>query len=358
MYRVISGCRIRPFSRCGNFISSRSVSYVLPTIPLLENLRVSQKDFDGLYSSNTVNELWFKRCSALVDRLNQLLEENQVTSPADLEELITITFNKHELSEIYTHASLIHNLQFHFESLRPSNIPGHPMKHYDANDLLRTPSIEESFPNEPRDDSLREWIAHSFGSLPEFRTLLLNSAKGIKGDGTVWLVAQSTYSESAVRNNLGYLINNASDLKYSSLSIINTYNAGIVDDSIRSRQLSKLKQQEQARISLLKKRAEERREIESNTDHEEVIERSNDPEEASAKNNLSLGTLEDAEEAVLFSERKLLPLLSIDVSPRTYLLDYGVFGKQRYLENIWNCIDWDVVSKRAPPRFKQSFEMD
>ncbi|SGZ52454.1 CIC11C00000000929 [Sungouiella intermedia] len=326
-----------------SLVSRRSVSYILPTIPLLENLKSTNQNFNGLYLSKSIEELWFGRGQAIVNRLNTQLEENKVANPpADLNQLITVTFNKPALEGIYAQASLLHNLQFCLESLKPSTADDAQLRVAKAQEslLLQTPSIATEFSNEPRDEALVEWIVDSFGSIAEFRTLLLNSAKSIKGDGVTWLVAQATYSESTLRNVSG------SDLSYNKLAVVNTYNAGIVDDSIRSGQVTKLKQQKAAKEAALKRKQEERKEQEG----EDVVEEDVVP----AKDLLTLGTVEEAEEALLFLDKKLVPLLALDGSMRAYVRDYGVFGKQQYLENLWDCIDWSVAAKRAPRRFKPS----
>lgn len=43
-----------------------------------------------------------------------------------------------------------------------------------------------------------------------------------------------------------------------------------------------------------------------------------------------------------------LPLLNVSTWPQTWLVDYGLQGKQQYLENWWNAIDWRVVMQRLP----------
>lgn len=324
-------------------VSRRSVSYILPTIPLLENLKSTNQDFNGLYLSKTIQELWFGRGQSVVNRLNTQLEENKVANPpADLNLLIAVTFNKPALQGVYAQASLLHNLQFCLESLKPNTAADAHLHVFRAPEslLLQTPSIVTEFANEPRDEALVEWLVDSFGSIAEFRTLLLNSAHSIKGDGVTWLVAQATYSESTLRNVSG------SDLSFNKLAVVNTYNAGIVDDSIRSGQVTKLKQQQAAKEAALKRKQEERREQEGlETTNENV---------APTRDSLKLGTVEEAEEALLFLDKKLVPLIALDGSMRAYLDDYGVFGKRQYLENLWNCIDWTVAANRAPRRFKPS----
>lgn len=42
-----------------------------------------------------------------------------------------------------------------------------------------------------------------------------------------------------------------------------------------------------------------------------------------------------------------LPLLNINVWQHAYIQDYGVDGKERYLEDVWEAIDWNVVASRV-----------
>ncbi|KAF5097793.1 hypothetical protein DV451_003673 [Geotrichum candidum] len=46
------------------------------------------------------------------------------------------------------------------------------------------------------------------------------------------------------------------------------------------------------------------------------------------------------------TEDYVVPLLSVSVWQHAYLHDYGVLGKRKYLENVWNSIDWRVVTQR------------
>lgn len=326
---------------------TRSVSYKLPSISMLNDLKLSNEGLDGLFSARTLDDLWFKQGEAIVNRLNAGLAQKLISEPpSDLAELITLTFSKPELKEIYENALLLHNLQFVMESIKPNAEGSQRIQKPDVLALLKTPTIQTSFKNEPENPELRDWIIDSFGSIAEFRTLLLNSAKGIKGNGLTWLVAQATYSDSAMRASSGLV---EPDTSYNKLAVMNTYNAGIVDDSIRSGQITKLKEQNVAKREALKKRRQERLEIEG-TDLVEELEE----ETPKKENDTVLGTVEEAEEAFSYSDRKIAPLLAIDASMKVYLPDYGVFGKDQYLDNVWDCINWEVVAARAPARFKPS----
>lgn len=339
MFKLVGASRLAP-----GLIQKRSISYTLPAIKTLDNLRSSEKEFKGLFSNNTINELWYKRGTYLVESLNQLLEDNNVTErPSDLNQLIKMTFNKPDLYGVHSYASMLYNLQFYLESLKPTvdEASNRRVKQYGPEELLKTPLIAETYNNEPTDPELRDWINYSFGSVAEFRTLLLNSAKGIKGDGSVWLVAQASYSDLTVHKD---------ENQYNTLAVMNTYNAGFVNDSIRSGQVTKLQQQKEAKGEFLRKQ-------EADAAKDSTTDAKVTPDSTStAKNALELGSVEEAEAAALFMDRRIIPLVAIDASPRNYILDYGVFGKQPYLDNVWDCIDWSIVSERAPKRTKPAVD--
>lgn len=328
MYRVARVAR----PTIGSVSFSRSISYKLPTILALDSVKSKNQDFQGLFSAEAIDQLWYQRGAGLIDGLNQLLaktssedgSDSTAVAAGNLQGLIAQTIRKPELYGVYAYSAQLYNLQFFFEGLKESSeTPRQSL----PNDLLRSPKT--TFSNEPHDDVLREWIIESLGSIAEFRTLLLNSAKGIKGDGTAWLVAESKEGQWAASEK--------HTLEFTNLAVVNTYNTGVVDDSLRSGQLSRLQQQKQAKEAQLKEQGssevtEELKEIESE------IER------------LALGTVEEAEFSKLYHGKKLLPVLAIDASMRNYLFDYGVYGKQQYLENVWECIDWDVVARRLPKK--------
>lgn len=313
----------------------RRASYALPRIPVLESLRAAQEDFSGLYSNKSINDLWFQRGEMLTHKLNTQLEKFQVKdAPSDINELIAATFSNPELAPISNAAALLHNLQFSLESVKPNVTRPDVVAKADSLALFETPLTAVKFANEPRDAALREWLEDLFGSIAEFRTLLLNSANALKGDGYTWLVAQAAHLESAV-SKMGLS-------HFSQLSVINTYNAGIVDDLIRSSQVSKLKLQKQACQQAVQEKRQRMEQIENGDIEEPAV----------VEKELELGSVAEAEDALLYSDRKVVPLLAIDALMRAYLHDYGVYGKAHYLENVWNCIDWDVAARRMPPRFK------
>lgn len=338
--------RIQRVRLCGR----RFVSYHLPSIRLLDSLKSENSGVPGLYSSKTVEDLWYKRGQALVDNLNSQVEKQKVeNAPANLDELIRVSYSKPGLQELFTNASLLHNLQFYLESLKTN--PNGSFAKAGISALLETPSTSVKVANEPSNKDFAEWIVDTFGSMAEFKTLLLNSAASIKGDGTTWLVAQATYSQSAMHDGA------SAGVTFNNLAIMNTYNAGIVDDSIKSGQLTKMRIQKLAKMQAADRRELELKELAAEVDEAtpvlETKEEQSTETPVNPMDEITLGSIEEAEE-ILFSDRKLVPLLAIDASTRSYLEDYGLYGKRHYLENVWNCIDWDVVASRTPTRYKPS----
>ena len=329
------------------FTRSVSTSFSLPVNKTLEVLKATDANFEGLFSHSALDQLWFKQGNQLIQNLNQYLIQaaNLEDKSYTLPELVAATINKPELYHIHKNASKLHNLQQFFENLRPLQ-QGAPFEIVkpDALSLLETPN-GSSFGNIPTDEVLLDWINHSFGSVVEFRTLLINTARAIKGDGSVWLVAELTVGQNYLNRGSGVALSGfTSTPAFHNLAIVVTYNGGTVDDSERSGQIRRMK-------SMLQ-------ENEAQPKSEEEVEEDEAKNEKSEteldENALKLGTAEQAELETSYLNKKLIPALSIDASPRNYLIDYGVFGKQKYLENCWECIDWDVVLRRLPPRSKQA----
>ncbi|RLV90228.1 37S ribosomal protein MRP1 mitochondrial [Spathaspora sp. JA1] len=345
-------------SRSSSFLkSNRFIStFQLPENEILKQIKETNNSFKGLFSNRAIRELYFKRGQHLVDELNHNLESssgNEIHLRGELTDIINQSMHNANLYQINKNASHLHSLEFFFDALRPVTPPKgakSPVKEADPGVILETPGDDNTVPK--MEPELVEWIEHSFGSIYEFRNLLINSAMGIKGDGMVWLVAESSMSKT-------YFGDDDKGL-YHNLALVNTYNGGVIDDQERSGQMSRLKNY------LAKKEAEKKEEQKPQEQLEMEQEEQNEDQEQSEVNEvqaeesedtsdpLTLGTVQDAEYEHAFHNKKFVPALVIDASPRNYLLDYGVYGKQKYLENLWQCIDWSVVAKRLPPRAKQA----
>lgn len=50
-----------------------------------------------------------------------------------------------------------------------------------------------------------------------------------------------------------------------------------------------------------------------------------------------------------YGAQEFIPLLNINCWEHAWIVDYGVRGKQKYLENLWDKIDWEKVDSRLGP---------
>lgn len=59
---------------------------------------------------------------------------------------------------------------------------------------------------------------------------------------------------------------------------------------------------------------------------------------------LNRGSNHAAGQANADSRKPIHPLMCLSLHPHCYLGDYGVWGRQEYVERWWNAIDWTKVS--------------
>ncbi|GME85528.1 unnamed protein product [Ambrosiozyma monospora] len=205
-------------------------------------------------------------------------------------------------------------MYYFLSSLKPTN---QQIEKPNASVLLQTPDINEKITNVPTLD-LVKWIDTSFGSLEEFKTLFLSSAASIKGNGYTWLLHRFMKPGNGDMR--------ADSKKYSSLVILNTYNYGTPHE-FRSGQVSSARKFREKKAALEK-------------------EEKGEPSTESDEKTLGIPTIEEAKDVYEPYATTFEPLLAVGVNPSFYVRDYGIYGKEKYLENVWNAIDWSVVEGR------------
>lgn len=299
---MFSSCHSRLVGQCRRW-------YVKPA---LEHL-VQGKGVPGLFSSRGLENAWFERADLYTAKLNRFSGGGDETP---LETLIYEDARSGVKRNVVNYASLLYNLRFAMSCVRGCSLPMPSSADYTASEILKTPSLALRFSNEPAangNSTLQNALVSSFGSIVEFRSLLMNSSLAISGDGYTWLMA---------RRPLGH---DGSDgqVVFDKLFVVNTYNAGTPFNFHRSGHLDDL------RIQYLKKSAQL-----------ETVEESSD---------FSMSkSVEEARQTEAYKKVSYIPLLAIDASPKAWLHDYGVFGKQAYLDRIWESIEWNVVESRLP----------
>ncbi|EJS42220.1 mrp1p [Saccharomyces arboricola H-6] len=285
----------------------------------------------GLFSVNGLQKAWFDRVKYLDTMLNNSTNEAQ---QKPLETLIHENSKSASKKHIVNYASSLYNLRFGMSSLQgcvetsPEECP-----RLGPEALLQTPDFNRTLTNEPSttgNERLQKALDSSFGSLMEFRTLLMNSNLAISGDGFTWLVARRQLDKRTNHNSTSNR-----DIEYDKLFILNTYNAGTPFNFSTSGIMNELNNQYN---NLEKQRVKEAGKL--------------DDSEMTAKHAKTKFIYETQQKGFSGKEVSYIPLLAIDASPKAWLTDYGVFGKQEYLKRVWNSIEWKIVESRLPQRTK------
>lgn len=141
-------------------------------------------------------------------------------------------------------------------------------------------------------ESLTHLLPFTFANSEALKMELLTTAAKMFGNGWVWLVLDQKKN----------------------LRILATYNAGTPYGSAYRRQETDMNTNQKLGIS--------------------------EPEV-----NITKVTQEAARGSTL---NWALPLLNINVWQHAYIEDFGVAGKEEYLEAVWKAIDWNVVAGRLP----------
>ncbi|KAG0657908.1 hypothetical protein C6P45_002315 [Maudiozyma exigua] len=286
---------------------------------------------DGLLSANGLRSAWFDRADDYMSRLNQLTKNNAELQEMTPEQLVTAHAKSANKKDIVTYASLLYNLEFSMSSLQSINsreTPSGTDSMPGSEALLKTPDASVNFANEPQASGnhlLQKELILSFRSLVEFRTLLLNSNMAISGDGFTWLLARKY--KNAFNNGSD---NIANQIQFDKLFIMNTYNAGSPFNFDRAGVMEQLKKDH------LKSQTDAQTQTQTQTQTTPI--------------DSDLAMLENAKQTAYDNETVYIPLLAIDASPKVWLKDYGVFGKQEYLDRVWEAIDWKVVQERLPKK--------
>jgi Fe-Mn family superoxide dismutase len=264
-----------------------------------------EKGIPGLLSPEAFQQAYVARSTLLADKLNKAIHRHSIQS-ADLDSLVSQHAKSATKRDIFNNASLLRNISFAMSSLgdaRGSQTTVPPRA--GPQSLLQTPSLSIEVDNHPpQHDKFDRAVGSSFGSLLELKTLLIESSYAINGDGFTWLVAVQPESTLLGKNNASF----------ESLAVLNTYNAGHPENSDRFGQLTNISKEN--KVQEMTKRI--------------------------------LPTVEDAQRESSNIGRTYYPLLCVDVSPKVWLHDYGVYGKRQYLEQYWRSIDWETVLKRLP----------
>ncbi|CCK69617.1 mitochondrial 37S ribosomal protein mS43 KNAG_0C05160 [Huiozyma naganishii CBS 8797] len=304
------------------FISTRSLGHL-----------THGRSLPGVLSARGLQNSWFDPVEHYTLLLNKYTANNEALQQKSLETIIAECGTSATKKYVANYASLLFNREFALSCLRGISKPLPEVKP-GREALLATPDMSLKFSNEPISSGnkrLQLALEASFDSMVQFRTLLLNSNLAINGDGFTWLVAR-IYKPKVQSTGSAKL----NEFKYDSLFVLNTYNAGTPFTLQRPNELQNLENQYTAKNAPA------------------------EPEESAVRKEGAdsylndLAPLEEIKK-MAFDDTVYVPLLAIDASPKSWLTDYGVFGKQEYLDRTWEAINWKVIETRLPEPYEQGY---
>ncbi|KAL6949996.1 hypothetical protein ACO0QE_000665 [Hanseniaspora vineae] len=285
-------------------------NYQVSTLSNLAQIEASKTGIPGLFSAEGLENAWDKRALYHIENLN--LYSSKVDQ-IPLSKIVKQYTNNPNGQLIYNHASIYQNLEFAISSVN----------------IHKTELTQESNP------LLLKLIQKSFNSLEEFKTLLINSSYNIQGDGFTWLMLRRKSEKIDLQASFtGDFVADVHEIL--ELCIVNTYNAGSPNDYLeKSAALQK-------KLSNLSSN--------QNSQHQQQ-------QQSVSSNRGMFLSVEEAQQKYYTDEMKktqFIPLLAIDSSPKTWLTDYGVFGKREYLSKLWDHVNWNLVEERLPQNLQHN----
>ncbi len=139
----------------------------------LNNLNFEKNSLLPYISEKTIEFHYGKHHQTYVNKLNDLIKDNDELNNLSLEEIIKKTANNQDLVAIFNNAAQVYNHDFFWQSLSPKKI---------------------AIPEE-----LLLKINESFGSIEKLKEELTQAATGQFGSGWAWLVKDNNNNLSIVK---------------------------------------------------------------------------------------------------------------------------------------------------------------
>jgi Fe-Mn family superoxide dismutase len=238
----------------------------------------------GLFSETGVRLGWTTYQEMMVQKLDELLA-GEPDEKSDNKALLLKYARDPQMASVFNHASMAFNNHFFFQALSPEPTP------LDRYNLL--------------ENSLKK----TFGSIDTLRTTFLDTAAAMFAPGFVWLVWCKDVEGSGSRG---------------AWRILATYAAGTPFPEAGYRQQG----------------------IDANTSSAASYEKyqANNPVAAfgaHSRHGQNISKIPPGGTSVA-------PVLCVSTWEHSYIYDFGLNGKRRYLNDWWNAIDWYRVEQRTP----------
>ena len=254
-------------------------------------------------SKRTMTLLWTQWQAGLLQRLNDEVKGTQHATESVVETVVNTARSREQILA-FNYASLALNHSFFLANLVPQ--AQQPQQEYPQ------PSTHAGAVPTFYGKTLATAISDQFGSLPQLKLAFSAAAMGMVSSGYVWLVKD----------------------EHGRLGIVPTYGAGTV-----------LVQQRQQR---------------GPSDHAASVQDGRSapdaPEPAPGEAPASQKPLAPSAPPSRFDSlaqgsaagaigNHIYPLFCVSVFEHAWLGDYGFWGKERYLANFWDCLNWERVEQ-------------
>lgn len=255
-----------------------------------------QTGVPNLFSIEGYQIAWEQYQTYLVQKINELTAGEPIENTPVKD--IAIQYARDPMNaSLFNHASAAHNNQHFFSTLAPSPLT-----------LNDCPQLQES-------------LVKTFGSIATLRMTMLDTAAAMFGPGFVWLVwARGVDGTRGINGRSG------------SWRILTTYLAGTPypEAGYRAQGLDMATNNQSSYNAYLQ---------------------SMPVNSAGSFGAFSQSGKEQAR--IPPGGTSVMPVLSVSTWEHTYMYDFGITGKRKFLDQWWNAVDWGVVEQNAPTESKQ-----
>ncbi|KAK3394677.1 putative 37S ribosomal protein [Podospora didyma] len=240
---------------------------------------------EGLYGELGYRYAWTEYQSHIIDRLNrEIADKDYVNKP--VKDIVLRTARNPEDAVIFNYASMAHNNEFFFRHLsaEPVEVP----------------------------DKLAKQIKDSFGSMETLRLEMTMTANAMFGPGFVWLVKTNAASGNSA-----------------AFRVLTTYLAGSPYPGAHWRQ-----QTTDMNTSVG---------AQSETGRDHGFSYLDNSAYAMGKKSLAA----TARNEYAPGGTSVIPVLCVNTWEHAWLPDYGVGGKEHFLNTWWEKVNWDLVDQEV-----------
>lgn len=288
-------------------------SRALHSLPPLPEMLQEGKGCLPLLSASAVDLLWKDWQYGLLTELNKEVIGTQWENASIVDTVIGTAKDPHSILA-FNYASLALNNSFFLSNLKSKDLPAGARHWRDS-------------PHPSPHDQLKDALERNFGSIGAFKLAFSSAAYGMSGSGYVWLAMD----------------------KDEVMSIVPTYGAGTI--LIQNRMQRDGAREEWLRVSDIVRNSPSDS-TSSATPTQGLSSSSSRRMSTSARAQRMSSSYNSAMESIETRGEELFPLLCVSVHERDWLSNYqmyyhkeGKWGKEKYLETFWECVNWERVGK-------------